>query len=217
MQHAMVSDSSGHLEVDQCQQKLSEMTQALIQLLSKVHRLQDVYTAGHQHRVGLFCKAIAEEMGWAESDCGQMYYVGLLHDFGKIAIPHQVLHKVGTLEHEEKKLIKSHVEVTYDLLKDIPFEFPLAEIVVQHHERIDGSGYPKGLKGDQILPQANILIVADVVEAIAAKRSYREALGLDFALSELKKGQGKIYDQTVCDAVFRLFYEKDYALPTSEQ
>lgn len=215
MQHTMVSDCSN--EMDPCQKKLFEMTQAVSQLLAKVHQLQDAYTAGHQHRVGLFCQAIAEEMGWAEVDCERMYHVGLLHDLGKIAIPNQVLHKVATLEHEEKRLIKSHVEMTYELLKDIPFEFPLAEIVFQHHERIDGSGYPKGLKGEQILPQANILIVADVVEAIAGKRPYRRSLGLDFALNELKKGQGKTYDQAVCDAVFRLFYEKNYQLPTAAE
>ncbi|MFC3901536.1 HDIG domain-containing protein [Acinetobacter marinus] len=182
-------------------------------VLFKLHELQDIYTAGHQLRVGMLCEAIAKELGWAEYYCRRMFQIGLLHDIGKMAIKPEVLHKPGKLTSDEYSYVKTHVVQTFEILKTLPFDYPLAEIVGQHHERIDGSGYPHGLTGEQLYPEAKILIVADVVEAMGNRRSYRQELGIDAALAEIKKGMSTKYDPLVCEALFRLFHEKSYQLP----
>lgn len=182
-------------------------------VLFKLHELQDIYTAGHQLRVGMLCEAIAKELGWAEYYCRRMFQIGLLHDIGKMAIKPEILHKPGKLTSDEYVYVKTHVVQTFEILKTLPFDYPLAEIVGQHHERMDGTGYPHGLKADQIYPEAKILIVADVIEAMGNRRTYRAELGIDAALAEIKKGQATKYDETVCEAVFHLFHQKGYDLP----
>jgi HD-GYP domain-containing protein (c-di-GMP phosphodiesterase class II) len=136
---------------------------------------------------------------------------GLLHDIGKIAVPSEILTKPTPLTELEFQLIKTHPQVAYDILKEIEFPWPVAEIVLQHHERMNGSGYPKGLSGDQIMLEARILAVADVIEAMSSYRPYRQALGVDAALIEIKKGKGMLYDANVCDACLALF-EKGFVL-----
>ncbi|NNH38716.1 MASE3 domain-containing protein [Acinetobacter terrae] len=185
-----------------------------LQAVSTMVELRDPYTAGHERRVGLIASAIAKEMGWDEKRCLQMEEIGLVHDIGKIAIPSEILTKPSRLTYLEMEMMKGHAQAGYDILKDIPFNIPIAEIIGQHHERMDGTGYPKGLKGDEIHPEARILTVADVIESMASHRPYRAALGIDVALSEILRGRGTIYDPEVCDAAVRLIKEKGYVLPS---
>jgi HD-GYP domain-containing protein (c-di-GMP phosphodiesterase class II) len=137
---------------------------------------------------------------------------GIVHDIGKISIPSEILSKPGKLTEIEYRLIKIHPESGYDILKDIEFTYPVAEIVLQHHERINGSGYPKGLKGAEILLEARVLAVADVVEAMASHRPYRPALGIEKALEEISQNRGVIYDPEAVDACLKLFREKGYTM-----
>jgi HD-GYP domain-containing protein (c-di-GMP phosphodiesterase class II) len=152
-------------------------------------------------------------MGWDDERCKNLELVGLVHDIGKIAVPAEILSKPGRLSPLEMELVKCHAQAGYDILKDVTFAIPVAEIIRQHHERMDGSGYPRGLQGDAILPEARVLAVADVVESMAAHRPYRPALGLDVAMAEIDKHRGQLYDPEVADAMARLVREKGYRLP----
>lgn len=185
-----------------------------LQAVSNMIDLRDPYTAGHERRVGLIAGAIASEMGWPKDQCEELELIGLVHDIGKIAIPAEILSKPGRLNAMEMEMVRGHAEAGYDILKDVPFSFPVAEVIRQHHERLDGSGYPRGLRGEQILPQARILAVADVLESMAAHRPYRPALGVDVALAELESGRGRLYDPAVLDALLRLLRERGYQLPS---
>ncbi|MCR4433696.1 MAG: HD domain-containing protein, partial [Caldiserica bacterium] len=139
-------------------------------------------------------------------------YAALLHDLGKLGIPLEILSKPGKLNEMEFNLIKIHPQISYSILKNIPFPWPVAEIAYEHHERLNGSGYPRGLKGEEILLEARILGVADVVEAMSSHRPYRPALGIEEALKEIESKKGKLYDPEVVDACLRLFKEKGFAL-----
>ncbi len=171
---------------------------------------RDPYTAGHQRRVAQLALVIAEEMGLPREECRGIYMAGLVHDIGKISVPAEILSKPGRLTDVEFGMLKAHPQVGYDILKEVDFPWPLAEIVLQHHERLDGSGYPQGLKDGEILLGARILAVADVVEAMASHRPYRPALGIDVALEEISRGKGIFYDPRVVDTCIRLFGEKGY-------
>lgn len=175
--------------------------------------LRDPYTAGHERRVGVIAAAIAREMGWSDERCENMEMIGLVHDIGKIAVPSEILTKPGRLTALEMELMKCHAQAGYDILKDVPFAAPVAQAIWQHHERMDGSGYPRGLKGDDILPEARVLAVADVIESMASHRPYRVALGLEAALAEVMRGKGNLYDAEVVDAAVRLVHEKQWVLP----
>ncbi|WP_230371370.1 HD-GYP domain-containing protein [Paludibacterium denitrificans] len=175
--------------------------------------LRDPYTAGHERRVGLIAYAIARELGWEPERCNAMEMTGLVHDIGKIAIPAEILSKPTRLTPLEMAMVRGHAQAGYDILKDVPFAAPVAEAIRQHHERMDGSGYPQGLKGDEILPEARVLAVADVIESMAAHRPYRAALGLNTALAEIEQGKGRLYDTEVAEAALRLVREKGYQLP----
>ena len=175
--------------------------------------LRDPYTAGHERRVGLIASAIAKEMGWDAARCETLEMAGLVHDIGKIAVPTELLTKPTRLHPLELELIKRHAQAGYEILKDVPFPVPLADIAHQHHERMDGSGYPQGLKGEAILPEARVLAVADVIESMAAHRPYRPSLGMDKALAEIEAGRGHIYDPEVVDAALRLFRDQGWPLP----
>ncbi len=184
-----------------------------LQAVSNMVELRDPYTAGHERRVGLIASAIAQELGWSAERCELLELTGLVHDIGKIAVPAEILTKPTRLSPVEMTLVQGHAQAGYDILKDVPFPAPVAEIIRQHHERMDGSGYPQGLKGDAILPEARILAVADVMESMASHRPYRPAVGLDAALAEVVSGRGRFYDPEVVDAMIRLVREKDYMLP----
>ena len=193
--------------------RLESSFQATLQAVSTMVELRDPYTAGHERRVGLIAGAIGRELGWSEERCRMLEMTGLVHDIGKIAVPSEILTKPSRLTTLEMELVKGHAEAGYQILKDVPFETPVAEIIRQHHERLDGSGYPRGLKDGDILPEARVLAVADVVESMAAHRPYRPALGMDAALAEIERGRSTHFDPEVVDAMARLIRTKDYELP----
>jgi len=173
---------------------------------------RDPYMAGHQLRVADLARAIATEMGLPQDTIDGIRMAGSIHDIGKLSIPAEILSKPGKLSDVEFSLIKEHSRKGYEMLKDVESPWPLAEIVYQHHERMDGSGYPRNLKGDEILMEARIMAVADVVEAMASHRPYRPGLGIGAALEEIEKNRGTFYDEAVANACLRLFREKDFQL-----
>jgi len=172
--------------------------------------LRDPYTAGHQERVSQLACAIAKKLGLDKKQIEAVRLASLVHDIGKIAVPVEILTKASSLSDLEFAFIKAHPKTAYDILSNIEFPWPIAEIVLQHHERLDGSGYPQGLKGDQILLEARILAVADVVEAMSSHRPYRPALSLDEAVKELLRGRGKIYDPEVVGACVELISSGEF-------
>jgi PAS domain S-box-containing protein/putative nucleotidyltransferase with HDIG domain len=197
------------------QESYGELHRALegtIHALALTVEKRDPYTAGHQQRVSNLACAIAREMSLSEETIKGIRMVGFIHDLGKIYVPAEILNKPGHLTDVESILIRSHARVGYDILKTVEFPWPIAQVIVQHHERIDGSGYPLGLSGEDILLEARIIGVADAIEAIASHRPYRPALGLDKALEEVSVKRGILYDQDVVDACLRLFTEKGYHL-----
>jgi HD-GYP domain-containing protein (c-di-GMP phosphodiesterase class II) len=173
---------------------------------------RDPYTSGHQIRSAALACAIAIEMGLPQDKIDGIRMAGSIHDIGKLSIPAEILSKPTKLSEIEFALIKEHARKGHEMLKDVESPWPLAEIVHQHHERMDGSGYPRNLKGDDILLEARILAVADVVEAMASHRPYRPGLGIDAALNEIEKNSGTVYDNAVADACLRLFREKSFKL-----
>ncbi len=192
--------------------QLQQMLNGVIQVLALSVETRDPYTAGHQRRVAQLSEKMAKELGFSSEKIESIRMAGIIHDLGKLAIPTEILSMPRPLTDIEYQLIKTHVQVGYDILKDIQFPCPIAQIVLQHHERMDGSGYPFGLKDEEILPEARILAVADVVEAISSYRPYRPALGVDVALEEITKNKGRLYDPQMVDACLRLFKEKGFKL-----
>ena len=174
--------------------------------------IRDPYTAGHERRVGQIASDIARELGWPEEKCHQLRLVGLVHDIGKIGVPAEILAKPTALSAIEYELVRTHAEKGYEILKDVKSETPIGEIVRQHHEYMDGSGYPRGLKGEEILMEARILNVADVLESMSSHRPYRPALGMDAAIAELERGKGSKYDTTVVDTLLTMMREDGYKL-----
>jgi PAS domain S-box-containing protein/putative nucleotidyltransferase with HDIG domain len=191
--------------------RIQSTMEATIQALASTVELRDPYTAGHQRRVAQLAVAIGRELGLAGDRVTGIYLAAIVHDIGKIYVPAEILTKPGRLSMLEFDLVKTHVEAGYDILKSIDFPWPIAEIVRQHHERMDGSGYPKGARGDGLLLESRILAVADVVEAIASFRPYRPELGIDAALAEIWAGRGVLFDGDVVDACTRQFRERDFA------
>jgi len=181
-----------------------EMVINTVMVLSKALEMRDPYTFNHNSRVAEIAEKIAGVLAWDENRLLGIRLAGELHDLGKITIPLDILNKPGKLSDLEFKLIQEHVIKCYDLFKDIKFPFSLADMIHQHHERLDGTGYPRGLKGDDILLEARILAVSDVLEAMTSHRPYREALGIDKAIEELKEGSGLKYDSKIVEIVTRL-------------
>jgi putative two-component system response regulator len=188
--------------------KIREILDASIRSMSLMVEIRDPYTAGHQQRVSALACAIAKKMGFGASAIEGIRIAGLLHDVGKIRIPVSILSRAGNLLDAEFEMLKIHPQVSFDILKNIPFPWPVAQIAYQHHERIDGSGYPLGLTGDDILMEAKILAVADVIEANSSFRPYRPAHGIETALSKVTEQKGKRYDADAVTASRKLF-EKD--------
>ena len=200
---------------EKLQQTLESLKRAVgttIQVLVSMLESRDPYTAGHQSRVADIARAIATEIGLANEIIEGIRMAGCIHDIGKISIPGEILSKPTKLTDIEFSLVKEHPQSGYEMLKNVESPWPLAQIVQQHHERIDGSGYPNKLKGDEIIIEARIMAVADVVEAMSSHRPYRASLGIDSALEEIEKNKGILYDDTVADACLRLFREKGYQL-----
>ena len=194
--------------------KTSELHQALVSTVTatgKLLAMRDPYTALHQIHVATLAAAIAEEMALSEECIKGIYMGALIHDIGKISIAAEILVKPGKLTDLEYAIIKEHAKSGFDVLKDIISPWPIAEIAHQHHERIDGSGYPQGLKGDEILIEAKIVAVADVVEAMTSHRPYRSGLGIEAALGEVSRNRGVLYDEQAVDACLALFKKKRFA------
>jgi len=187
-------------ELQETLQKLRKTMEGIIQAMALTVERRDPYTAGHQRQVAALANAIALEMGFSEDQIDGIRLAGMIHDLGKIAVPVEILSKPGAINENEFGIIKSHPQIGYDILKEIEFPFSIAQIVLQHHERMDGSGYPLGLSGEAILQEARILGVADVVEAMASDRPYRPALGIEVALEEISRNRGALYDPEVADA-----------------
>jgi PAS domain S-box-containing protein len=186
--------------------------QTTIQVLVMAVEVKDPYTAGHQRRMTALARTMATEMGLPPEKIEGLRMAGVIHDIGKITLPTELLSKPMKLSAIELSLVREHVRLGYDILKDVESPWPLAEIVLQHHERMNGSGYPRGLKGEEILIEARILGVADVVEAMASHRPYRPALGLEAALEEIEKNRGSLYDADAADECLRVFREKGYQI-----
>lgn len=179
---------------------LGETVSALSMTLEK----RDLYTAGHQHKVARIACALGRELGLGTDELDSIHTASVLHDIGKICIPMAILSKPARLTRDEMGLVRSHPQNGLDIIKNIPFPSPVGAIIHQHHERMDGSGYPEGLMGEDIIPGARVVAVADVLEAMSAHRPYRPALGLDIALNEFGTHRGTRYDPEVCDAMMRL-------------
>ncbi|OPL12865.1 MAG: hypothetical protein AVO39_04165 [delta proteobacterium MLS_D] len=190
--------------------KTRKALDATVAVMAATVEVRDPYTAGHQRRVGDLARTIAVKIAMPDDQIEGIFTAGKIHDLGKISIPAEILSKPGILTDTERMLIKTHPQSGYDLLKNIDFPWPVARMVLEHHERMDGSGYPDGLTGDQLLLESRILAVADVVEAIASHRPYRPALGIDAALEEITEKRGVIYDPDVVDACVQLFRENNY-------
>jgi putative two-component system response regulator len=188
--------------------KWNESMGGLIQAFARLIESKDPYTAGHQNRVAMFSVAIAESLHFPEEEIEQIKMAAMIHDIGKIYVPVEFLNKTGSLNPHEWNIVKMHAQIGHDILEPIKFSFPIHKIILQHHERMDGSGYPAGLKGSQILVQARIIAVADSIEAMAHHRPYRPSKGLETAMRELESYSGKHYDPEIVVAALTLLREK---------
>jgi len=200
-------------ERQQSLERLRRTLDATVQAVAMVVEMRDPYTAGHQKRVASLARAIGGEMGLSADRLDGLHTAGLIHDLGKISVPAEILSKPSKLTAIEFGMIKVHPKAGYDILRDIEFPWPVARMVLEHHERLDGTGYPQGLRGEGLLLESRILAVADVVEAISSHRPYRPALGTEAALAEIETRRGVFYDGDVVDACLRLFREKGFRLP----
>jgi HD-GYP domain-containing protein (c-di-GMP phosphodiesterase class II) len=204
-------------EHEQGAERLRRGMESTIEALAGTLELRDAYTAGHQRRVAELAAEIAREMGVTEDEVHGIHLAATVHDLGKIQVPAEILTKPTRLTKLEYEFVKTHAQAGYDLLKDIDFPWPIAQLVYQHHERLDGSGYPRGLRGEDTLMGAKIIAVADTVEAMSSHRPYRAGLGITASLAEITKSRDKLYDAAVVDACVKLFREKRFAFSTSAQ
>jgi len=203
-------DKISEQKLRQSYQRLQKTMEGAIYTIAKIVETKDPYTSGHQQRVSKLAEAIARKVKLPEDKIEGIRISSLVHDVGKISIPAEILNKPIKLTAIEFNLIKDHSQIGYDILKSIEFPWPIEKIVLQHHERLDGSGYPRGLKGEDIIIEARIIGVADVVEAMSSHRPYRPALGIDAALEEISKNRGILYDPEVVDICLKLFKEKEF-------
>ena len=210
-----ISSLRTHIERDHMGQRLERNLLQTVQAIARTLETRDPYTAGHQRRVTELSIAIAEELGLDEQQIEGIRFGATIHDIGKIHIPAEILNYPGQLSEMEFGIIKTHTEVGNNIVKDIDFPWPVADIIYQHHERLDGSGYPQGLKGDEIILEARILAVADVVEAISSHRPYRPSMGIEAALDELRKNRGKFYDPEITDICIKLFEDNRFTFSDS--
>ena len=212
---AAITNAALYAETQEARENLLITLQGTVEMLARTVETRDPYTAGHQQRVADLAVAIAEKMELDQEQVNAIHMASIVHDIGKINVPAEILSKPGKLSKLEFELIKTHPKIAADLLRGITFPWPIAEIILQHHEKLDGSGYPQGLSGDQIAIEARILIVADIVEAMSSHRPYRESLGIDIALAQIQSEKGDKLDPLVVDACQALF-DEGYHLPPIE-
>ena len=196
-------------ELQRTLDSLSKAFNTIVQVLISAIEARDPYTAGHQFRSANLACAIAKDMGLVQEKMDGIRMAGSIYDIGKLSIPAEILSKSTNLTKVEIAMIKEHSRSGYEMLKNVESPWPLAQIVYQHHERMNGSGYPRNLKGDEIIMEARVLAVSDVVESMAALRPYRPALGIEVALEEIKRNKGILYDSAVADTCLRLFRENN--------
>ena len=211
--HVQHNDKKRQEEEVKLQDALDGLRKAFgttIQVMVSIIEMKDPYTAGHQKKSADVARSIATEMGLDQEKIEGIRMAGIIHDIGKLSIPAAILSKPTQLTEIEFSLIKEHARSGYEMLKDVESPWPLAEIVYQHHERMNGSGYPRNLRGDEILIESRILAVADVVESMASHRPYRPTLGIEAALEEIDKNKGILYDVNAANTCLRLFREKGY-------
>jgi PAS domain S-box-containing protein len=197
-------------------ERLRKNMGAIIQAMSTAIEKRDPYTAGHQRRVAKLCRAIATDLGFSWEAIQGLRMAAAIHDLGKIHVPAAILNKPGPMSEHEMAIIRMHPRTAYDILKGIRFPWPVAETIYQHHERLDGSGYPRQLKGDEILLEARILAVADVVESMASFRPYRPQMDLNAAIEELRSQKAILYDARIVDACIALITEKGFDFKTKQ-
>ncbi|MDT8284212.1 MAG: PAS domain S-box protein [Thermovirgaceae bacterium] len=203
-------------DLEETYSKLSRSFVKTVEMAGRIIEVRDPYTAGHQRRVAELGDRIAREMGLSEEVRDAIFYAGLVHDIGKIHVPSEILSKPGKLMESEFMLIRQHPLHSFEILEDLDLPWPIARISLRHHERLDGSGYPNGLSGSEIGIEARILAVADVVEAMASNRPYREALGVDAALDDIRRNRERLYDPAVVDACLDLFLNKGYVFSSTD-
>ncbi|GAH45211.1 unnamed protein product, partial [marine sediment metagenome] len=196
--------------LSQALKRNEKLAHELVDMVGRIVETRDPYTAGHQLKVSELATAIAREMKLTVDRIEGIRIASLIHDIGKVSIPAEILSNPIKLNEIESSLIKDHSQIGYDILKTIDFPWPVAQIIIQHHEKLDGSGYPQGLKGNKILLEAKIIGVADVVEAMSSHRPYRPTLGIDKALEEISQNRGILYDPEVVDTCLKLFREKKF-------
>ena len=216
---ARASLKAAQAELQESSDRLRKTMGGIIQAMSLTIEKRDPYTAGHQRRVTKLSRVIATIMGFSWERVQGFRMAAVIHDLGKIQVPAEILSKPGKLTENEFGIIKTHPQIGFDILKGIEFSWPIAQIVYQHHERMDGSGYPRGLAGEDILPEARILAVADVVEAMSSHRPYRPALGPERAIDEIRQNREILYDADVVDACLKAIDENEALInqPTSKE
>jgi putative nucleotidyltransferase with HDIG domain len=197
-------------ELRQSMKMLRRNLAGTIKAIARTVETRDAYTAGHQRKTTEIARAIAFEMGLSKEVIEGIRMGGVIHDLGKISVPAEILSKPGKINDSEYALIKQHAQTGYDILEGIDFKWPVADIVLQHHERLDGSGYPNNLRNDEILLEARVLGVADVIEAMSSHRPYRPALGIDEAFAEIVSNRNILYDPDVVDAAVDLLSKREY-------
>ena len=206
----ITSEKKAEKAIESGYRKLESVFEETVEALASILGQRDPFTQGHQRNVTKLACAIATKLDLSEGKIKGIHLAGLLHDIGKISIPAEILTKPSKLTDAEYRLVKTHSNIAYDILRKIDFPWPIAQIVLQHHERLDGSGYPQGLTNTEILQEAKILIVADVVEAMSSHRPYRPAPGVGMALKEIIKNKGVKYDPTSVDVCFKLFRDEHF-------
>jgi putative nucleotidyltransferase with HDIG domain len=199
-------------ELRQSYKKLKKFIEGTAHIITEIVEMRDPYLIGHHQRVSKLVTAIAQEMKLPQDKIEGVRFASLVHDVGKVNLPTEIVSKLNKLSEVEFNFVKNHPKISYNILKKVDFPWPIAEIVFQHHEKIDGSGYPRGLKGAEILIEAKILGVANVVEAMSSSRSYRPAISVEESLAEISKNKNILFDPEVVDACLRLFKEKGFKL-----
>jgi putative nucleotidyltransferase with HDIG domain len=209
--HDITKQKEVYSLLDENRKMLRQSLKGTVHVISKAVEARDPYTSGHQLRVSSLSRAIAQELGMDAEQTEGVRLGASIHDIGKIQVPAEILSKPTELTPVEFELIRCHAKAGFEILKDVEFPWPIAKIAYQHHERLDGSGYPQGLKGDEMCPEAKIVAVADVVEAMSSHRPYRAALGLEPALGEISMNRGRFYDPEAVDACLKLFAENRFS------